>query len=218
MVRNIIIGIVIFFSCHFDLVAQDSNKYFSVGLIPTYYFDPITPSIGVSFEHSIAKNINCEIMYGFDPNWKFLNWHRDPFSIHHEYKLKLIYLFRGENQTNRFTYLGVDYFGNYNKYNRENDSYYEDDLLYEYDMAEVIRAVNGLRINYGIKTKLVNRIWADVFMGSGIRTVVVRYFPENKTESDNRPFDEWFVPFDRNAGEKSKVALIFGLKIAYRFY
>ena len=218
MIRNLIFATILLFSCLLASSAQDSTRYFSIGLIPTYYFDPITPSIGLSLEHSLSKKLNVEIMYGYDPNWRFLNWHPDPSSRHHEYKLRLIYVFRGKYENEFIPYLGADYFGNYNKYQRENDLYYEDNILYAFNNAEILRKVDGLRFNLGVKVRMFNRFWIDFFAGAGIRSVLIEYDAPHKQESTVFIFDEWVVPFDRRASRKMKPAIICGLKIAYRMY
>lgn len=92
MIKNKLLTLIIFFLLIANLRGQNENKFFTIGLIPTYLIDPITPSIGIALEHSLTKKINGELMYGYDPNLKIFNFHKDPSSRHHEYKLTLKYL------------------------------------------------------------------------------------------------------------------------------
>ena len=211
--------IVLLVCLNLNAAAQDVHKYFSIGVIPTAYFDPITPSIGLSVEHSLTKSINVELTYGFDPNIRFLNWHTDPKSRHHEYKLMLKYILKEESRMNQYKYVGIDFLGNYNRYNKERNTFKEGNVFYDYEKAEVIRTVNGMRLNLGMAIDLFrDKIWTDIFMGAGAREVNIRYFPENATERDDPLIDEWFTPFDRNAGKKFRISLVFGFKIAFRIY
>ena len=216
MKQSIIILLFLFSSV---LHAQeDSSRYFTIGLVPTYLFDPITPSVGIVLEHSLGKNITCEILYGMDSNWAPIYWHPDRSSWHHDYKLTLKYIFGEENLLNLFPYIGLDYFGNVSKYQRENDIYQEEGTYFSYDQAEILRLVNGARVNCGMKMYAEKRIVVDAFIGLGGRQVDIEYRPENSRVTSFDSFDEWIGPFDRQAGKRWTIAIIFGVKIAYRVY
>lgn len=220
MVKHLFVFLIISLFSKSNLVAQDSNIHFSIGIVPTYLVDPITPSISFAIEHGLSEKINGEIMYGFDPNIKVLSWHKDPFSKHHEYKLTLKYLVNAKDQKDYF-YYAIDYFGNYNKYNRINNYYQENDIYFGYDAAEVIRTVNGLRLNIGHSFNLKGNIWLDSFFGVGIRKINIQYLTTNTSIIANSQIntrDELWTPFDRIAGNRLKVAFILGFKVSYRFY
>lgn len=201
-----------------NLFGQHSKDFFSIGITPTYLLDPITPSIGFSLEKKITRNVHLELMYGFDPDWKLLNWHPDPTSTHHEYKLAFKYLFNQEENEDYFIYVGGDFFGNYNEYERRRNTYQEKGEHYSFDRARIIRSVYGVRVNYGLKTKFIKRFWLEIYSGVGGRYRVIQYFPEGKMLDESPPFDEWIVPFDRNAGRRWTFAFIIGLKVEYRIF
>jgi len=213
------IFLLILFSIQSSLATgQEESKYFSVGVVPTSLIDPITPSIGLSVEHSIIYRLNAEITYGFDPNINLWSGHPDPSSIHHEYRMGLKYSWTDADLPQFIGYLSVDYFGNQNEYTKQNDSYKEDNVYYDFDDATVTRTVKGIRIGAGIKCQVSDYLWIDLFGGAGLRDVNLRYKAVDRVVSPIPPFDEWITPFDRNAGKKRKPALLVGFKLAYRIY
>ena len=220
MIRISCFMVLLTFFIKLDLIGQASDNFLSIGIIPTELFDPITSSIAVSVEQKIAPRINVELMYGFDPNIRFLDWHPDPESRHHEYKLSVKYLFVLEEKS--FSdYVGIDFFGNYNEYERTSSYYEENNVAYYYDEASIIRSVYGVRANYGMKFSLTEKVWLDFFMGAGVRNVSIEYTPERRRVVEYAPYNgSLFLSdsFDKIAGDSWKLALIFGFKVEYRIF
>ena len=217
MIRISCFMVLLTFFIKLDLLGQTSDNFLSIGITPTELFDPITSSIAVSVEQKIAPKINVELMYGFDPNVKFLDWHPDPESRHHEYKLSLKYLFVLEEK-NFSDYVGIDFFGSYNEYERASGYYEEGNVAYYFDEANIIRSVYGCRANYGMKFSMTEKVWLDFFMGAGIRNVSIEYAPERRRVVEYAISDGSLISFDRTAGDSWKLALILGLKMEYRIF
>ncbi len=200
-----------------ELLGQESNGYFSIGIVPTYFFDPITPSIGIALEKSLYKKINLELTYGYDPNINFLRWQEDPSARHHEYKLVFKYLFTDKNLDELDFYVGIDYFGNYKKYKSKNGFFKENGLSFSYQSADVIRKVNGSRIHFGLKLFNKSNIVFDFFSGVGIRFVNVGYTTNNSIQVSEPLYNKSLFIWDSEVGTRTTFAMTNGIKLAYRF-
>lgn len=64
MAKTIFLIVLSTFLFNLNLSGQNADNFFSIGITPTYLFDPITPSLSISIEQKIAKKINAELMNG----------------------------------------------------------------------------------------------------------------------------------------------------------
>jgi len=190
-------------------------RYLSIGILPNYLLDPITPSIGLSVEHNIGYHWHIEYMYGYDPNLVISRLHPDPASRHHEYRIAGKFFLESKASRHVYPYLGVDYFGTIDRYTRTDGWFQEGVQFFDFDSARVTRKINGGRFFYGIKYNYGTGLYFDILSAIGMRWVQTDYDPENIL---NRRFDGG-QPFtyDKRAGLEKTIAFMIGIKIEYRF-
>jgi len=220
LVRYTILFLLFLGILRIDLSAQFPENFLSIGVVPTSFLDPLTPSVRISSEYRISENWNAELSYGLDINISpFLNWHPDPDSRHHEYRLALKHLFWEHPDQHYFLYYGADFFGLYNKYEVQDGLYSdESDRLFSFEHAEIKRFVNGGRIIFGIKRNIRQNIWDDWFIGLGIQTQNFKYSTDNQTISPAPIFEDIIKSYDRNEGKKLLPALLVGVKYSLNLH
>ena len=221
LILTLILSLMLLVSIKLSAQESSNSKFISVGIIPTMLLEPTTQSLGIAFEHSIIEKLTIELTYGLDLNWEPLsNSHPAPNFRHHEYKVFLKYRLNDSFDKVIYPYVGLDYFGIRNSFERTNSFYQENNTYYSYDRSSVSRQVNGVRFNLGVKLPVGKHIYIDTYGGIGTRSVNVTHSAINKTEIEPNfsITSEFFTPLDERAGKRRVLALSFGFKVAYRIY
>jgi len=220
---TILICCIFYFASCVSAQEENKFKYFSVGVNPSMELEPITPSIGIMVEHSIWNNFNLEYTYGLDVNSTIgLDYHPNSAGRHHEFKVLLKYFLTSKTNTDFAPYLGIDYFAIRNLYELTNDTYEEENVVYDFEKADISRKVDGVRLNFGFKSEIGNNFWLDVYTGIGSRVVNLEYIGvSERTLSGNINFGDSFIfgPKHKTAGiRKGLIAIALGVNISYRFF
>jgi|GEM_PF-4049863 len=213
LVRMLALVALVFTTGSLTVSAQEHHPYLSVGVVPTYMFDHITPSIGLEVEVGLMPQLRLALMYGLDINQKTATTSRFESSEHYELKLTGKYLFWQSERLEQ--YFAIDVFGTWQDAVKLESEYYREGEYYSYTRAEIDRVVTGIRYSYGLRWNVTGRLWIDSFVGIGARTVRTSYTTvgEELEPSFNL---EWFSPYEINAGERRKFAAILGVKMEYQ--
>ncbi len=211
-------GTLLLFQAHL-LLAQTNQEKLSIGLVPTSLLDPITPSLGISVEVPVAESISLELVYGLDPNLGLnpTEWHPAPEFRHHEYRTGAKYIFK-VLPSGVYPFVGAEYFGSYNHYEKERDVFHLDQQTFRFETAEVKRVINGGRLRAGMQRQMGKHFQWQTYLGIGVRNINIQYQSDNLQVAEEGIFDEWLVPMDRTAGRRNKIDMTFGVKLAYLIY
>ena len=195
-------------------------RYLSVGLAPLSIYDISTPTLNVAVETNIFRTKTIELTYGIPVLAEAFDGAKRRIS-QHEYRLAIRQMPKiSQLDKNAMVFVGLEYFGIYDNYTRRSGAIRIDNLDLCYRSADILRVVNGLRLEVGLKLFL-KRFEVEFYTGGGLRRNTISHsHVEGLNQFNCIPEDGLFAnldfePDDNRGGPFTTIDLNVGFKLSY---
>jgi len=196
-----------------------SFRYLSIGIAPLSISDISTPTLNVAVETNIGKTKTVELTYGIPVLAGAFSRDKQRLS-QHEYRLAIRQIPKISVLDKKgIVFVGLEYFGVYDNYIRRSGDIEIDDFNFCYQSAEILRTVNGLRLELGFKL-IANNFEGEIYTGTGVRRNNIQHYNvDGLTQQNCFPEDSFlnfdFEPNDSRSGTFATLDINFGVKLSY---
>ncbi len=196
-----------------------SFRYLSIGIAPLSISDISTPTLNVAVETNIGKTKTVELTYGIPVLAGAFSRDKQRLS-QHEYRLAIRQIPKISVLDKKgIVFVGLEYFGVYDNYIRRSGDIEIDDFNFCYQSAEILRTVNGLRLELGFKL-IANNFEGEIYTGTGVRRNNIQHYNvDGLTQQNCFPEDSLlnfdFEPNDSRSGTFATLDINFGVKFSY---